>query len=106
MNPLDFFRQAGAVSESDTERDGAFSYHAETHAAGIGAGVGVTAAATGEYRLAGVVVSMAFGTNRGETALDPKVIEDIRQEPHYALGGLVAGVTLGKVTKHLPALPF
>ena len=52
MNPFDFVRQAGAVSESDTERDGAFSHHAETHAAGIG-----------------------------------------------------AGVVLGKVTKHLPALP-
>jgi hypothetical protein len=40
MNPVDWIRrrvrEAGSPSEADTDRDGAFSYAAETHAFAIG----------------------------------------------------------------------
>jgi len=45
MGLIDFvrrrIREAGASSESDTERDGAFSYKAESHAFGIGLYYGI-----------------------------------------------------------------
>lgn len=94
---LRFAREAGAKREADTDRDGAFSYHAETHAVGVGLGVGVAAGATDEYRLVGGVVALAFGANRGPTLSSPKIAEDVRQEPHYALVGLVVGLVIGNL---------
>jgi hypothetical protein len=48
MKPLAWLRQrvreAGAGSESDTDRDGAFSYKAESHAFGIGLYYGLRSA--------------------------------------------------------------
>jgi len=96
---LAFARQAGAKQESDTSRDGAFSHHAETHAFGVGFGVGAAATATGDARYVGAVVAIAFGANRGATLSDSKITEDVREEPHYALAGvglgLLAGVQVG-----------
>lgn len=91
------FRQAGAKDESSYDRDGAFSYHAETHAAGVGLGVGAAAGATGDYSYVGTIVGIAFVANRGETLSDPKITEDVRQEPHYALGGLALGLLIGVI---------
>lgn len=96
---IDRLREAGAKREADTERDGAFSYHAETHSAGIGAGLGMAAALTGQWRLVGLVVSIGVYAARGKSALDPKIAADVRQEPHYALGGLVLGVCIGLVAR-------
>lgn len=48
MKPFDWLRrrvrEAGASTEGDTERDGAFSYKAESHAFGIGLYYGVRSA--------------------------------------------------------------
>lgn len=99
-----FVSTAGAAREADTARNGFLSYHAESHAAGVGIGAGFAAAKTGDVRFIGVVMSIAFGVKRqggGKNAvahaLDPKVVADIRQEPHYAIGGVVLGAVIGTV---------
>jgi len=89
------FKQAGAPSEDTYDRDGAFSYHAESHAAGVGFGVGVAAMTIGELRYVSALLAIAFGANRGPQLSSAKIVEDIRQEPHYALGGLALGLLLG-----------
>ena len=89
------YRYAGAASEGSYDFDGGFSYHAESHAFGVGFGVGVTAAATNEYKPAGIIVSIIFGLDRGSALSDGKIAQDIRQEPHYALFGLALGIMLG-----------
>lgn len=88
-------RQAGAPTEESTERNGAFSYHAESHAAGIGIGVGVAAMTTNEFRYMAVLLAIALGMNRGPTLPSTKITEDLRQEPHYLVGGLGLGLLLG-----------
>lgn len=88
-------QQAGAKSEDSYERDGAFSYHAESHAFGVGLGVGVAASATGDYRYVAAVVALAFGLNRGPQLSSRKIAEDIKQEPHYLLFGLAIGLMVG-----------
>jgi len=93
---ITLLRQAGAYREDDTDRDGAFSYKSETHAAGVGAGLGFAATATGQTRLLGLVVSMALYGRRGETTLDQTIVADVQAEPHYALGGLLLGALVGR----------
>lgn len=88
-------KQAGAASEDDYERDGAFSFHAETHAAGIGFGVGAAATATNDYRYVAALLAIAFGANRGPELSSTQVLNDCRQEPHYLLFGLAIGLALG-----------
>lgn len=90
-----FARHAGAQSESDYDRNGAFSYHAETHAFAIGAGFGVAAPITGKVQLVGAVIALVTAANRGPKLTSPKIGDDVRQEPHYLLGGLVAGLLVG-----------
>jgi len=90
-----FLRSAGAKQESGYDRDGAFSYHAETHAFAVGAGFGAAAAATGNWQLVGGVIGLVTAANRGPELTSPKIAEDVRQEPHYALGGLVVGLIVG-----------
>ncbi|ELZ12487.1 hypothetical protein C478_10436 [Natrinema thermotolerans DSM 11552] len=94
---LRLFRQAGAPSEDSTDRDGAFSYHAESHAAGLGIGLGAIATATGNYRYVGGLLAAAFGLNRGPTLSSSNITGDVRQEPHYFIGGLALGLVLGAV---------
>jgi len=90
-----FLRSAGAKQEASSERDGAFSYHAETHAFALGAGIGAAAPVTGNWRLIGGLVSLATALNRGPTLFDGKIAADIKQEPHYAFGGLLFGLVIG-----------
>ncbi|ELZ05579.1 hypothetical protein [Natrialba aegyptia] len=88
-------RQAGAPSEDSYERDGAFSWHAESHAAGIGIGVAMVAATTGEFRYVSALLAIAFGVNRELAPSDDGIVEDLRSEPHYLIGGLALGLCLG-----------
>lgn len=88
------YKYAGAPKESTYDFNGGFSYHAESHAFGVGAGVGWAAAATGQTRFIGAIVGAAFGLNRGAQLSSPRIMEDIKQEPHYALFGLVVGALL------------
>lgn len=99
MSLIDFLTSAGAKTEESTDRDGGFSYHAESHAAGIAIGIGYGAVATGSFRLIGALLTLAVYGRRGSSFLSPALADDIRQEPHYALGGLVVGALLGLATR-------
>lgn len=88
-------KQAGAPSEDTYERDGFLSYHAETHAAGAGIGLGFTITASGNLRLFGVLSQVVLFGNDGEDLLEPRLLGDVKQERHYFLGGLVIGASLG-----------
>lgn len=91
--------EAGAPHEKTHERDGAFSYHAETHAAGLGFGLGMAASSGvlgGEAKLyIGALLAAAFGLNRGPQLKSKKIVVDVEEEPHYFIGGLGLGLLLG-----------
>lgn len=98
-DPTDLIEDAGAKSESDSERDGFLSYHAESHAAGVGLGLGFAAVATGNVQWLGLVLPAVTAGLRAKNREFGKILTDVRQEPHYALGGLVAGALLGLVAR-------
>jgi len=92
-----FVASAGAKTESASKRDGFLSYHAESHALGMGIAAGWFFAATGRTELLGMVYAAAvYGkaheVNGGKRR---RILEDVRQEWHYALGGVVLGAVLG-----------
>lgn len=88
-------RQAGAPSEESTDRDGGFSHHAETHAAGIGIGIGMVAMTTGEMQYLSALLAIAMGADRELSPSSDRITDDLRQEPHYLIGGLALGLALG-----------
>mgnify|MGYP000333177103 FL=1 len=55
-----FAKTAGQPTEADTERDGAFSYKSETHAAGLGIAAGFAVSAHGEQKLLSAVYAAAI----------------------------------------------
>lgn len=71
---FDWLRDAGAKSESDTERDGFLSYSAETHAVGHG-----------------LYDGMRTWRVRPKRLPDN---DDVQAEPHYYKGAYVAGTLL------------
>ena len=104
-----FVSDASAASESDSSRDGLFSYRSETHAFTWGLGLGLLivlclAFAREHLRTvlgaAGTLVSYAF-LDRGQKARDAPVPESVareaEKEPQYLLGGLVSGVVFGLI---------
>lgn len=96
---VELVAHAGAATEAETPRNGAFSYHAESHAAGMGVAAGWFATATGKKGLLGTVYGAAvYGRARGESGKRARILRDIAQEPHYALGGVVVGAVLGYIT--------
>lgn len=94
-------RQAGAPSEGSTDRSGFLSYHAETHAVGVGLGIGWLAIVSGDLQLLGVVIPAITSGFRAKNRELGKILRDVYQEPHYALGALVAGALLGVATMAL-----
>ena len=90
-----FIEDAGAPSEQASDRDGAFSYHAETHAFAVGAGVAWIALVTGNLQLLGLVVPAITTGLRAKDGDYGMILTDVVQEPHYALGGLLLGGLLG-----------
>ena len=94
---ITIIRQAGAQSESDTDRNGFLSYHAESHAAGLGIAAGWAYAVTGNAQLLGVVLPAVTAGLRAKNKEYGKILTDVKQEPHYAAGGLVVGWLLGLV---------
>jgi len=88
-------RQAGAPSEDSYERDGFLSHHAETHAAGLGIGVGMIAMTTDEWRYVSALLAIAFGANRELSPSSDRITGDLKAEPHYLVGGLAVGLLLG-----------
>lgn len=103
-------KTAGAKSEADTDRDGFLSYHAETHAVGAGVGVGYLAVASGSWKVLGAMLTLAVYGNRGGKVFEPRLLNDVKSERHYFLGGLVVGGVFGALSRlavgaGLPALP-
>jgi hypothetical protein len=94
-----FFKSAGAVEEEDYERDGFLSYHAESHAAGMGIAAGWFVGATGQTELLSTVYAAAvYGKAQARSSKRRRILKDIVDEPHYALGGAVLGGVLGAIT--------
>lgn len=87
--------------EADTERSGVLSYAGEWHALLLGGGAGLAAGATGQWQLAVVVASAAFGVGAAvqsdHTVEDPSLpaIGEVQREPWYACAGLLVGVVVG-----------
>jgi hypothetical protein len=96
---LKYIRQAGAKREQDTDRDGFLSYHAESHAVAVGAGAGFVAVATDETKLLGALLPAVTSGLRAKDREFGRILADVRQEPHYALGGLVLGAAVGALTR-------
>lgn len=95
---ISFIEGAGSKRESDNERDGFLSYHAESHAAGSGLGVGYALGASGRLRMLGVVLMTVLYGNNGDSMFGAKLFQDIRQELHYFIGGLIAGAIMGIIS--------
>lgn len=113
MKHLDWFirltKTAGAKKESNTERDGFLSYHAETHALAMGLAAAYAAVAFNETSLlSAVYAAAAHGRVAQSQKKRRRIFRDIVQEPHYALFGVVVGGTLGagvRVALGDPPLP-
>lgn len=91
-----FVKAAGAGSEAATDRNGFLSYHAETHALAMGMAAAFTAVAFNEASLLGIVYGAAtHGRIAQSEGKRRKIIADVKQEPHYALTGVVIGGVLG-----------
>jgi hypothetical protein len=95
-------RQMGAPSEQATERDGAFSQHEETHAAGFMFGIGLLLPLAGMVPQLGAFISLVFGTSHGKTPIPihKDLMHDIQAERHYAIGGLATGIVLGLAIRY------
>jgi hypothetical protein len=93
---LAWIQAAGAKTEADSERDGFLSYHAESHAVGLGISAGWFATATGQTQLLSVVYAAAvYGKASGVNEKRTRVVRDVVEEPHYGLGGVVVGAVFG-----------
>lgn len=93
---IQFIKDAGAKTEKASDRDGFLSYHAESHAAGMGLAGGFMATAAGETKLLGLVYAAAVhGTAKERNGKRRRILLDVVQEMHYALGGIVVGALLG-----------
>ncbi|WP_135830649.1 hypothetical protein [Halorussus halobius] len=90
-------KSAGQPTEADSQRDGFLSYKSESHALGLGLAAGFFATAHGETRLLALVYAAAvYGRSvEANSGQRRRLWTDIRTEPHYALGGAVAGSAFG-----------
>lgn len=94
-----FIRSAGAKSEADTDRDGFLSYHAEPHSVAVGAGAGFAAVATNDTKLLGAILPAATAGLRAKDRKFSRILTDVKDEPHYALAGVVCGALVGAFTR-------
>lgn len=84
----DWIKDAGAKTEADSERDGAFSYSSEVHAFVIAMAVGfVTVFPSSRLRR---FVYEATGLD-GDWSRS-KAMKEVKKESWYALGGMMLGV--------------
>lgn len=95
MGLMQWIRDAGAVKESDSERDGFLSYHAESHAVAVGMGIGWLALVTGDMQLLGIVIPAITAGLRAKNKEFGKILKDVYQEPHYSVMGVVVGGVIG-----------
>jgi hypothetical protein len=108
MGLREWIKAAGQPNESNTDRDGFLSYSAEVHAVGVGLGIGFLAVATGNMQLLGVILPAITSGLRAKNREFSKILEDVYQEPHYAIAAVVVGMLLGVPFNGglLPSLPF
>lgn len=85
-------KRAGSKTEASHPEDGFLSYHAETHALGLGIGAGWAALLLNEASLLGIVYGAAVHGRVAQSGHGRRrVWMDVVQEPHYAIGGIVVG---------------
>jgi len=82
--------------EDESDRDGFLSVYREWHSLTVGLAIGLVAGLTGTWELAGIVAGIALGVRAAKGPL-----EDVRQEPWYALGGLTVTLVLATVARVL-----
>jgi len=99
----DWVKSASSKTESGSDRDGFLSYHAESHAAGVGIGIGWIAVVTGDIQLLGLLLPAITSGLKAKDKEFGKILTDVKTEPHYALGGIVFGALLGLPFGALPA---
>lgn len=95
---LDLIRGIDAPTESESLRDGVLSHATEYHALIIGLGAGFVAELMQQPVLAAAVIALAFGAGSVDWArqyLSKEVETELRQEPWYAVGGVLAGYVVG-----------
>lgn len=90
-------RSAGAPSEADTDRDGAFSYKSETHAVGYGLalGVGIALAQAGWPYVLELMLASVGGLGIKRKRRNERVWREITDEPQYFLPMIVVGLLVG-----------
>ncbi len=74
----------------------------ESHAFGVGVGLGFAAVYSGRRELVGGAAAVAWAAVRSERpapASGQDILTEIRREPQYLLGGLVAGAVLGAIAR-------
>lgn len=102
---ISFFEGMGQPEERDTRRNGFMSYAGETHAAGMGIAAGFILTATGDTKLLSVVYGAAvYGRANQRNGKRRAIVNDIRDEWHYALGGIVFGAVLGAIVSLVPPI--
>ena len=82
-----------APTEDESPRDGLLSYAGEWHSAVIGVATGLVSGLTGVFAFASFLVGAAL--TESYLAGNPRALREVRREPWYALGGLVAGLLVG-----------
>jgi len=96
---IKWIKRAGAETEAQSKRNGFLSYHAETHAVGMGIAAGFIAVASGQSKLLGLVYGASVYGKASGTSKRRRILLDMKQEPHYALGGVVMGAMLGLLVR-------
>lgn len=95
---LDRVREAGAATEAGTIRDGFLSHATEVHALVIGLGAGFVSELLHQPIAAAAVVMVALGLKGADWArrhLSSEVVGEVRQEPWYAVAGVLVGYVVG-----------
>lgn len=97
---IEFFRNADAPREADSERDGLLSYAAEWHALEIGLFVGIS----GQWELITALAGFAVGGAALNSQLrDVQHVRDAAREPGYAAAGIVIGLGIYSVSVGVPS---
>lgn len=92
-------KRASAKSEESTEYDGFLSYHAESHAAGSGLGIGFMIGASGDLSVLGAILNLVLYGNRGEISFSPLLLDDILSERPYFICSIIIGVIIGLMVR-------
>lgn len=91
---LRLIKQAGATSESKTERPGFISWKAETHALFGSAALTLTLLVSGNERVLGALAFIILYGNRGGKLKSNDLIKDMVKERAYTAGGVVIGAII------------